>query len=308
MSAVRLATHAGSWYNDNPTELGQELNDHLKQAVSVSKEVKALIVPHAGYRFCARTAAWSWKHVDSSRIEKVFVLGPSHHKYMDRCALPEKGITHYQTPFGNIALDIPVIERLRSMNIFAQMTLAEDQEEHSIEMMLPFLNHVMGGKGFKLIPICVGVLNSDKEAFFAEKLYDYFADPSTLFVISSDFCHWGARFRYTYTMAESQQKGHNFNQAIEHLDRIGIDIIERQKPQDFTTYLRIHGNTICGRHPIGILLQLCAKAQPAESLETKFLHYSQSGPVPTSNGSCVAYGSLITVQKKPLVTSTGRAQ
>jgi Memo-like protein len=36
------------------------------------------------------------------------------------------------------------------------------------------------------------------EAVYGEALASYLDDPGNLFVISSDFCHWGTRFNYTY--------------------------------------------------------------------------------------------------------------
>ncbi len=36
------------------------------------------------------------------------------------------------------------------------------------------------------------------EALFGEILSPHFQQPSSLFVISSDFCHWGSRFSYTF--------------------------------------------------------------------------------------------------------------
>lgn len=35
-----------------------------------------------------------------------------------------------------------------------------------------------------------------------------------------------------------------------------MDIIEHLNPQAFTDYLRKYSNTICGRHPIAVLLQV----------------------------------------------------
>lgn len=35
-----------------------------------------------------------------------------------------------------------------------------------------------------------------------------------------------------------------------------MDIIENLTPSAFTDYLRKYSNTICGRHPIGVLLQV----------------------------------------------------
>lgn len=51
---------------------------------------------------------------------------------------------------------------------------------------------------FTIIPILVGSLSPEKEAMYGRILAPYLADPQTLFIISSDFCHWGQRFRYTY--------------------------------------------------------------------------------------------------------------
>ena len=43
----------------------------------------------------------------------------------------------------------------------------------------------------------------------------YLKDPENLFVISSDFCHWGKRFRYTYY---DKSKG-SIHESIEDLDK-----------------------------------------------------------------------------------------
>jgi AmmeMemoRadiSam system protein B len=35
--------------------------------------------------------------------QRVFILGPSHHAYLDGCAVPKT--KEYETPLGNLALD-----------------------------------------------------------------------------------------------------------------------------------------------------------------------------------------------------------
>lgn len=35
-----------------------------------------------------------------------------------------------------------------------------------------------------------------------------------------------------------------------------MDLVESLNPAAFTEYLKSYGNTICGRHPIGVLLQV----------------------------------------------------
>lgn len=44
---------------------------------------------------------------------------------------------------------------------------------------------------FTIVPILVGSLSFADEKAYGELLAPYLADPSNLFVISSDFCHWG---------------------------------------------------------------------------------------------------------------------
>lgn len=42
----------------------------------------------------------------------------------------------------------------------------------------------------RIVPIMVGVTRPTSERMYGELLAKYLADASTLFVISSDFCHW----------------------------------------------------------------------------------------------------------------------
>lgn len=124
-----------------------------------------------------------------------------------------------------------------------------------------------------IIPIMVGVLSLEREAEFGQILAPYLADPQNLFVISSDFCHWGQRFRYThydeaegpiYKSIEKLDKevlpdDNNLNLIIYLMHFLifqGMNIIEKLDPEPFAQYLRKYQNTICGRHPIGVFLQV----------------------------------------------------
>ena len=62
------------------------------------------------------------------------------------------------------------------------------------------------------------------------------------------------RFKYTY-----YDKRHGpIHKSIEALDQTGMGLIERGEPEAFTEYLEEFENTICGRHPIGVLLNVSA--------------------------------------------------
>lgn len=117
----------------------------------------------------------------------------------------------------------------------------------------------------------VGSISPDVEATYGELLAPYLADSQNLFVISSDFCHWGKRFSYTYY----DESCGPIHKSIERLDKNvsrltidlffsklmnilvqGMDIIETLSPSAFSEYLKRYNNTICGRHPIGVMLQV----------------------------------------------------
>lgn len=112
--------------------------------------------------------------------------------------------------------------------------------------------------GPKLVPIVVGQLTKEKESEYGTLLASYFARPDTLFIISSDFCHWGNDFDYTpYENLRSVDEGPEWTpiwQFIEALDMSGLELIEQLNTESFYQYCEETDNTICGRHPIGVLL------------------------------------------------------
>jgi hypothetical protein len=76
---------------------------------------------------------------------------------------------------------------------------------------------------FWIVPILVGSLNAEREALYGRILAPYLNAPDTLFVISSDFCHWGQRFRYTFY----ERSWGQIYESIEKLDRMGMSAIEQ---------------------------------------------------------------------------------
>jgi predicted class III extradiol MEMO1 family dioxygenase len=59
----------------------------------------------------------------------------------------------------------------------------------------------------------VGSLSTDSEAKYGQILGPFLDDPANLFVISSDFCHWGRRFSYTF-YDQAQARGSLRGQVV----------------------------------------------------------------------------------------------
>ncbi|TFK41113.1 MEMO1 family [Crucibulum laeve] len=314
---VRNASHAGSWYSDDGSELNNELSAWL-DSVNPSgdaypiKGCKAVIAPHAGYSYSGPTAAWAYKSIDTTEIKRVFILGPSHHYYLAGCALSR--CTEYETPIGNLPLDLETIQELRSTGQFESMTLKADEEEHSIEMHLPYIRKVFEGLDIKIVPVLVGAISKEIEAVFGELLSPYLAREDTLCVVSSDFCHWGTRFSYTYYYPEpapSDAAGYRLSrssapspsypiyESITRLDHEATNLLTlppstaADAHEEFAKYLSRTKNTICGRHPIGVLFGAMAQLERTQGAHptVKWVKYDQSSHCHRINDSSVSYAS-----------------
>jgi AmmeMemoRadiSam system protein B len=89
-------------------------------------------------------------------------------------------------------------------------------------MHLPYIRKIYEGKDITLIPIMVGQINAEAEAKFGQIFAPYYRDPENLFIISTDFCHWGSNFDY---QPYDSNKG-QIHEYIKDLDEQGIRLIE----------------------------------------------------------------------------------
>ncbi|KAK1287263.1 hypothetical protein QJS10_CPB19g00587 [Acorus calamus] len=281
---VRRAAHAGSWYTDDATKLGEELDGWLRAAgLAKNPDVRGVIAPHAGYSYSGRCAAFAFGNIDPAQFSRVFLLGPSHHYYTPKCALTRA--TVYSTPLGDLPIDLEVVDELQATGKFELMDLHADEAEHSMEMHIPYLAKVFHGWPVKIVPILVGSLNSENEAMYGRLLAKYVDDPKNFFSVSSDFCHWGSRFNYTYY----DKKHGAIYKSIETLDRMGMNIIETGDADAFKRYLREFDNTICGRHPISVCLHMLRNC--SLNVKINFLRYEQSSQCRSMRDSSVSYAS-----------------
>lgn len=293
---VRHPSHAGSWYSADGTALADELGAYLRAVPSSAsthptRASRALIAPHAGYSYSGPAAAWAYKAVDPRVVRRVFLLGPSHHVFLKQCALTT--CDAYRTPMGDLEVDARVVAELRATGAFAEMSLSVDEDEHSLEMHLPYIREVFKSeqKMPPLVPVLVGALSNAAEKKFGDIFAKYLDDPANLFVVSSDFCHWGKRFGYTPFLQSSGRD--EIHESIEALDRRGMALIETKDADGFAAYLEETKNTVCGRHPIGLFLRAVLASTKCAEREVRFVRYEQSSKAKTERDSSVSYASAV---------------
>lgn len=147
-----------------------------------------------------------------------------------------------------------------------------------------------------VLPIVVGSLSAEQHAAFARSLQPLFADPRTLFAVSTDFCHWGSRFRYSPYNPDAGP----VYRSIENLDHEGMEALASRSADAFRTYIARTRNTICGRHALTILLE-CLAADGSGAHDLRWLSYAQSSKAMTLQDSSVSYaaGAVWTVPGRP---------
>jgi AmmeMemoRadiSam system protein B len=102
--AERSAAHAGSWYTSDSEELKNQMEGWLATACRVAnKPVRGVLAPHAGFSYSGSTAAFAYSHMNLSAINRIFILGPSHHVYLRGCAVTS--CSKYLTPLGSLTVD-----------------------------------------------------------------------------------------------------------------------------------------------------------------------------------------------------------
>ena len=145
---------------------------------------KAIIAPHAGYVYSGPIAARAYALLAPARdvIERVVLLGPTHHVAVRGLAVPSVG--HFATPLGTVEIDAEAINGLVQLR---QVLISDDAHalEHSLEVHLPFLQTVLGR--FKLVPLAVGYAEPEEVAAVLDQVW---GGPETLIVISSDLSHY----------------------------------------------------------------------------------------------------------------------
>ena len=272
---VLRSTLPGRWYPANADTLSKQIEGFFEKAdVKPRDNVIALILPHAGYSYSGQTAAFG-PAATSKKYKRIVIIGPSHRIPMEQ-VLSVPRATHYETPLGQIPLDMEFIGGLLEYPLFQNVPRAH-KYEHSVQIELPLLQHSQ--KDFKLVPIVAGHCSA-KTVKRAGSILKSLVDDETLVVASSDFTHYGRNYSYVpFT--------ENIPEQIKKLDMGAYEYIADLDSEGFLDYKRRTGATICGYVPIAILLSMLD-----EPTEAKLLKYTTSGEITGDFSNSVSYLSV----------------
>lgn len=285
----RAAAVAGMFYPGSAETLRSTVEGFLDEARPEVPErwqeatPRALIVPHAGYRYSGRTAAISYKLLQGSKKpSRVILLGPTHTVRMGgTCSVAD--FSHYATPLGKVQVDVEGRDALVQYKPFSAGREPHERE-HCLEVQLPFLQ-VLWPDPPKILPVIVGQL-SPGDCRAAAAGIASIMDEDSLVIVSTDFTHYGRRFGFAPFAGTPANR---LRDKIRELDMGAVKHIEGLDPAGFRQYGAQTRATICGRLAVSIMLELFSQS---DLCQAEFLHWANSGEVTGSYTDCVSYVAL----------------
>ncbi|XP_075231457.1 protein MEMO1-like [Lycorma delicatula] len=284
----RPLSFSGISYEYDKKKLTKQIDEWVNSKPIVYSPARAIIVPHADLRLCGNITGNAFRQIDKTIIKRVFLIGPSHYFQFQEGRLTPS--LYYQTPFNSIEIDTEVYSKLIKTGHFMYMDEAQDELEHSLENVLPFLGRVMGRRHFKLVPIIFGDLDELQMKDISKFFLEYLNYEENLFIISSDFCHWGKIYNFTII----SKVFNTVNGTIYKLDEYAMKTISTLDPNKFQQYLNRFKNNICGQVPISLFLHTVKYALDKYFVVSfKFLDYTVCNTTNTSFVGCAAAALVV---------------
>jgi MEMO1 family protein len=219
---------------------------------------KAVIAPHAGYVYSGPVAASAYAQWAPARgeIKRVVVLGPAHRVHL--AAVAVSSADAWETPLGLVEVDAPGRDALRSL---PSVVIDDDphRREHSVEVHLPFLQHVLGNVA--VLPLVAGRVGPEVVADVLERVW---GGPETAIVVSTDLSHY-----------------HDHITASE-LDRATAEAIVGLRPEEVAL------DGACGVFAVRGLLLAALRRQ----LDVRLLDLRTSGDTAGGRDRVVGYGAF----------------
>jgi len=268
-SVLRPPAVAGRFYPDDPIELKRQIGEFVSVRPELpARKAIACIVPHAGYRYSGAIAGAVYGRMKLPR--RFLLVGPRHFPHGKAQAILTRGA--WQTPFGRAEIDAELGGQLASTCPF----LFEDEEahrrEHSLEVQLPFLQHLSGD--FRFVPIVLGPTDYHLLEALGRAIADVVArqPDSVLVIASSDMNHYES------------------DEITRRKDAQALDAVLALDPRGLFDIVRREGITMCG---YGAAVSMLTAARLLGAKRATVERYGTSGDVNGDRDEVVGYAGVI---------------
>ncbi len=265
MKDIRKPAVAGFFYPSNPKKLKLQIDNFLnlpKFNIHL-QNIFGLVVPHAGIDYSGQTAAYAFKLLQNTDYKTFIIISPSHREYFSGISVCES--EGFETPLGIVPINIDLSESIASQSELIFRSMKGHEQEHAIEVQLPFLQEVINN--FDIVPIVMG----DQSQLYIEELSSILAevvDDKTVIIASSDLSHY-----------HSKQEAYRLDSLVE----------KRIKEFDFQKFQYDLENNFCEACGGGPILTLMKAAALRDKNKSVVLNRSDSGDTSGDYAEVVGY-------------------
>ncbi len=275
-SPIRPAFRAGTFYPADPAQCATEVDAHLRAGglgQVAAQTARAIMLPHAGWRFCGGTMG---KTLAAVKIPKIcIILGPKHAPLGPACSVASH--TAWQIPGVTLSIAAPLVQRLAAAVPFLQREPEAHRQEHGTEVLLPFLHRLR--PDLQIVPIVLGNLSYESTAALAHALAGILRDAGDtgeeppLLIISSDMNHFAPD-------PETRRR-----------DARALDAMKTGNPRLLYDTCVQHDVSMCGLLPAVTIMQ--ALLADSASIQPQIIDYSTSAAASGETSRVVGYAGVI---------------
>jgi MEMO1 family protein len=190
MKQFRQPYAAGYFYPGDKDKLRDQLDWLLRigHKDNILNNIAGLVVPHAGYIYSGKTAAFAYNTIKDRYYKTVIIISPSHKEYFPGVSVYEGD--GYITPMGTVYVNKDLVNQLTEGSNYVFKGSEGHHQEHGVEVHLPFLQFIL--EDFNIVPIVMG----DQSKIYIDELSRRISDnldENMLIVASSDLSHFYSR-------------------------------------------------------------------------------------------------------------------
>ena len=263
---VRSPAVAGRFYPGRKEELGAAVRGYLLD-LDAHPSI-GIVSPHAGYMFSGAIAGETFSSVQVP--DTVMLLGPNHYGLGAPLALwPGEA---WDTPLGRISIDTETAGRLQQLCPALESDTLAHQQEHSLEVQVPFIQAI--NSTARLVPVSIGRASLGLLKEFGEAMARVVleSEKQILIVASSDMTH--------FESAESAAQK----------DKLALDRVLHLDPEGLYVTVRDLGISMCGVLPVVTMLYA---ARQLGARKTHLVRYGNSGETTGDYADVVGYAGVV---------------
>jgi len=290
LEKVRRPAVAGQFYDSSEESLRDSIEKcfldqrgpkTLPKVTQGEKNIKGIVVPHAGLIYSGAIAAHSYKIIaDNGFADTFIIIGPNHTGMGPPVSIMTDG--EWMTPIGTTLINEIIAKQLRRDIIEKDETA--HKYEHSIEIQLPFLQSIVGSKNFNFVPITMSKQDINTSIQVGEIIANVIKDAEEKIIIiaSSDLTHAGLNYQ------SMPPEGIRVDEYAKNQDQEVINKIVELNPEGLINIVQEKNITMCGYGPVAAML---TAAKKLGATKAELLKYGTSYEV-QPNSSCVGYSSI----------------